>query len=115
MSSFVSCWIKSKADGAKGKASSLKCAGFAPVRPVEGRFSVEKVTGAEKGEAARKRASVALKGKMLHGLYNSLGIRPEINPFNLFGIMSDNKPAKVSGNPGQPQSRYGGSSQVVKA
>lgn len=52
MSSFVSCWIKSKADGAKGKASSLKCAGFAPVRPVEGRFSVEKVTGAEKGEAA---------------------------------------------------------------
>ena len=115
MSSLVSCWIKSKADGAKGKASSLKCAGFAPVRPVEGRFSVEKVTGAEKGEAARKWASVALKGKMLHSLYNSLGIRPEINPFNLFGVVADNEAAKVRRNPGQPQRRYGGGSQAVKA
>lgn len=115
MSSFVSCWIKSKADGAKGKASSLKCAGFAPVRPVEGRFSVETVHNAEKGEAARKRASVALKGKMLHRLCNSLGIRAEIHPLNLFGIVPHNKTAKVSRNPGHSQSRYGGGSQAVKA
>ncbi len=46
------------------------------------------------------------KGKVLHSLCNGSGIRPKVNPFNLFGVMPHNYPAKVGRNPGQPQGGY---------
>lgn len=39
------------------------------------------------------------KGKVLHSLCNGSGIRPKVNPFNLFGVMPHNYPAKVGRNP----------------